>query len=490
MSVRRVGLLFYASKLYGVLVGALFVLIVTRNLPVDDYGAWGVISTLLNYATVATFTNYWVTRLRAAGEPSATSTGLVISLCFAAVFTSLYALSIGWLSSAFSVRQSALLLSAAYIPVLYAVSALYSSVYGFNPSGAAISEIFFESGKLVAAAPSVLRGEVTLEKALIFVLAGYVIQGASLAYFSRRELLRKPSRRIAARVLALSQINALSVVMPLIASLDVVLLSSLASNTSVAFYTIVNPYLNLISYSYFLARGLYPALIAGRGPEASLLLGEALRLTLLLATPTAVGAAVLAPNLLHLFRPEYSLAGQVLRLAAFSAMIGSVNGVLSDALQGLERADLEGAPPRELYRSWIFKVQALMLAKVVLGVGGVACILSLTRDPLSAAVYARASWLAADALVLLTLVSWLGMGGALAGVAKGGARFAAAALLASAAAWAFHPLKIRDVLLAVGTGAVVYFAFLYFADAWFRELARLALRRALALSKPGVSGSG
>ncbi|MEM1509813.1 MAG: hypothetical protein QW291_08005 [Thermofilaceae archaeon] len=490
LSVRRVGLLFYASKLYSVLVGSLFILVVTRNLSVDDYGAWSVISNLLNYATAATFVNYWITRLRAAGELSATSTGLTISLCFATISTSLYALSLSWLSSTFNVRQSALLLSAAYIPMLYIVSTLYSSVYGLNPSGAAISEICFESGKLIAAVPLALRGEITLEKALALVLAGYVVQGVSLAYFSRREILHKPSRQVAARVITLSQINVSSVVAPLIASLDVALLSSLTSNISVAFYTVVNPYMNLISYSYFLARGLYPALITKKNPDASALLEEALKLTLLLAIPTTIGATVLAPNLLYLFRPEYSSAMQVLRLAAFSAMIGSMSGVLSDTLQGLERADIEGAPLKDLYKSWIFKIQTLMFAKVVLGVGGVACVLAFTKDSLNAAVYARASWLVADTLAFLILINWLSMKSVFTRIVKNIVRFTAAALLSSTVAWILHPLRIREAFLAVGIGAIVYFVFLYFVDAWFRELARLAFKRVFAFLEPKINHSG
>jgi O-antigen/teichoic acid export membrane protein len=41
---------------------------------------------------------------------------------------------------------------------------------------------------------------------------------------------------------------------------------------------------------------------------------ESLRLVLLLGVPSLVGVLFLAPNLLYLFRPEYAVAGDVLRL--------------------------------------------------------------------------------------------------------------------------------------------------------------------------------
>lgn len=492
LSLKRTGVMFYLAKLYGLATGGFFVLIVTRNLDVTEFGAWGTISTLLSYAAVATFVNFWVTRLRASGNQAATTTALVLSAILAAPATATYVALSSNASSALKVPWTAVMVSAFYVPILYVNSALYASAYGATPFYAAVSEVVFETVKLTAALLATGLWGVNLEVALLSVLTGHLAQTVALIWSLREDLRLNPRMEVAKKVLALSWANVFSVVPSMISGLDVLLISALVSSESVAYYTVVLPFMNAVSYSYFLSRGLYPRLIASKGSEIYLL-NEALRLVLLLALPSSIGVAVVAPNLLYVLKPEYSQASLTLRIAAFAAMVSALNGVLADAIQGVERADLEGGGFRELLKSKIVKVQAFSCAKSLAGVAGIAAVAFTLKDPLRVAVFSRGVWLAATVVELVILAVWAGAFPVLRNLAYAISIYASSSFTAALVAYSLNPLKIREVIATALLSASLYFCILYLLDPWFKATAHravsLVFKRNRRFSNPSSSQS-
>lgn len=473
MGLKLTGALFYAVKLYGLLVGAAFILLITRNLAPEEYGAWSVISSLLTYATAGTVVNYWVTRFRAYGDASATSTGLALAAAFSIAASAAFAALAGSLPRVFGVPLAAAWLTLPYIPVLYANSALYAAVYAVEPRAAALSEFAFETAKLAAALVFTLGGRATLKEAMLAVLVGYATQLVSLALAAGGEAFKRPSASTARRVLSYSWLSGLSLLASLIGSADALLISHFSSNEAVAYYTVVFVYSNAIGYSYLLARGLYQRLLStGNRPE---LVEESLRIVLLLAVPSTAGAIALAPNLLYLLNPLYARGADVLRAAALTAMLGTVNGVLLDAVQGAERVDAAAVSRRELVKSKLFKVVALSYAKDTVALPGIALSISLARDPVSVAVGARLSWLAAELLTAIVLATWAkGLG--VRAPAREALEFTVAALAASLPAVLINPLRIREAFLALFVAATTYFATLYPLSRWFRLQASYAFK--------------
>lgn len=477
MGLRLIGALFYASKLYSVLVGAAFILLVTRNLSPEEFGAWGVISSLLAYALLASFVNFWVTRLRAFGEKDATTAGLALALLFSAVSTSLFALLLPSASSAFAVPQAALSIALTYIPVQYVNSVLYASVYASKPAAAAASEVLFETFKLVAALALAMMGKITLVSALLAVLAGYVAQLLALAATTWKEIVQRVRPDTVKRILSYSWVTALGAPISLIASADVLLISHYAGNSAVAFYTVVLPFMNLISYSYFLARGLYQKLLTAGEASAAAYTEEALRLVLVIGVPAALGSIALAPSLLYIMNPLYITAAPVLRVAALAALLGSVNSVLSDSLQGIERADFLGVEPRQLVKTVFFKLTVLGYARAFLTITGIsAVVLTLHTSTLDVATLSRLVGLLAEAITLAFLVEWAEKRGFKLPLTEA-TKFVLASLAMCIVVVLANPLRIREVLLVALLGASVYFATLYLVDNWFRTLVTCSLRR-------------
>lgn len=481
MGLRLVGALYYASKLYSVVVGAVFILLITRNLSQEEFGAWGVISSLLAYALTASFVNFWVTRLRAFGDRSATPAGLVLALSFSAVSTLLLLLLAPYASRAFTVPVAALYIALAYVPVQYANGALYASVYAFNPMAAAASEVIFESFKLAAALLLALLGKVTLTSALLAVLVGHIAQFSALLVSARSEITASMKLDTLRKILSYSWLSAIGVPISLISSADVLVISHLAGNDAVSYYVVVMPFVNLIAYSYFLAKGLYQRLLTSADSKAPEHTREALRLVLMIGTPAAMGSIILAPNLLYIMNPVYEPAAPVLRVASVTALLGSLSGVLTDALQGVERADALGAKPRHLVKTIIFRLTLLGYVKAFIIIAGVAAA-TLARTPVEVATLARLSGLMAEITGLAVLALWgRGLGFKL--PLREATKFVLAGTVMCVAVAPLSPFRIREALLAALLGTFVYFSALYFIDGWFRELTALAFKRITAMLK-------
>ncbi len=476
MGLKKTGLLFYLERIYSVLVGAAFILLVTRNLRPSEFGAWSVVSSVLTYASMATLVNYWVTRFRARGEVESLPTGLAISSAFSLVAMASLALLSRAISDSFNVPYEALVVSVFYLPFLYLNSAMYASLYAVNPPLTAVTEFVFETVKLLAALVFALTSKVTLVTAMLAVLAGHAGQTLALAFLTRRDMRHRPSLELAKKMLAYSWVNALGLPASIIASMDVPLISHYASNRAVAYYTVVLTYSNLVSYSYMLARGLYPSLLQSQ-ENAREKLEETLRFSLMLGVPTALGAVVLARNLLFILNPDYVVAAPVLAVASIASLVGVFNGILSDALQGLERRDSEELNPAGLAGTYMFKATAIGLARAVAGIAGLLLVLSMVREEVWIATLARASWLFAEIIVFASLYVLARQYLSLRLVAGVFARYFVASVPMCLVVVYIDPWRIREAFLAVLAGGAVYFATLYIVDGWFRRLARATLAR-------------
>ena len=65
------GLISLAIRLFSIITGLVFTLIVTRQLTIEEFGTWGLISGIFIYAlAVHPIVGYWATREIARGENS------------------------------------------------------------------------------------------------------------------------------------------------------------------------------------------------------------------------------------------------------------------------------------------------------------------------------------------------------------------------------------------------------------------------------------
>jgi len=72
------GMVGYLSSIFNLITGFLFIIIITRNLTIQEFGTWQVIASVIGYALIpAIIPSYWSFRNIARGQRVATSSFIV-----------------------------------------------------------------------------------------------------------------------------------------------------------------------------------------------------------------------------------------------------------------------------------------------------------------------------------------------------------------------------------------------------------------------------
>ncbi len=476
MRLRYVGLVSYFSQILSLLTGIVFVLLVTRNLSVEEFGEWQIATAYLYYGTFAsTIIPYWVTRFRARGYLESLSTGLAINMIISIPFLAGLLLLSPIAGEMLGVDPTILVMVSLYIPVSYAFTVLDARAKAVNPAFSAYSTIIYEISKIMIALLFLLTTQLSLLTVIITVLIAMILQTLYLTACSFSELKNKINFKVATNWIKISWIRLYDAIGQTFLYFDIPLLVILTgSDKTVAYYTIVMTFTAIIAYSKSLSIGLYPTLLQEKGGRKEI--EEMMRFSLFLAIPSAVGLIALAPNILYVFKPEFSIAENVLRITAIATLLRVMHMIFLSIIGGTEKVDAETTSFRELARSRLFIVSSMPHLRAVITLTLIYLLISYYKSSirLGDEVYPALLARVADLLTMIALVSYsyhiarkstsftIPWGHIL--------KFIASSIPMALLVSFFSPTKIREVLLVVLIGAIVYFAFLYLIDRWFREL--------------------
>ena len=481
--LRYVGLVSYISQLFGVLTGALFILLVTRNLTVGEFGEWKIASLLISYSTfISSVIPYWVTRFRARGYKSSTITGLILNIFLSIPFSTGFILAIPFLTKTLSVDSSILYIATLYVPATYVLNLLTAHAGAVHPEAVAYSSMLFEVTKLLLGYILIQIFRISLSGVMTAVLSAMLIQLSFLLLLAFQDLRNPIDWEMAKKWIKMSWIQVYSSGGGMLMNLDMLLLVTLVkSEEAAALFSVGLVFSSLIAYSESLASGLYPKLLEKSGGIAES--EEALRLSLLFAIPSTSGILALSPFLLYLFKPDYVVAEHILRIMALTGSLNVLITILNAILSGVEEKDVETTAFKELVRSNIFTVSSLLyirscisLPLIYIFITSVMTFLSANDLIVWSAFWAQVGNLIAT-IVTLTIAyvkarkalrfrfPW-----------SDTVRFLAASLIMTLAILPLRPMKIRDTLAVAALGATVYFSVLYLINNWFRALVSRAYR--------------
>jgi len=473
MGLKKIGLVYYGAKLYSVITGTIFVLITTRSLSVEDFGIWTIISNIISYFVLfSPVINYWIIRFRARGEEKATSTGLFLSLIISLLLILIFLCVSPFLSSLFNFPINLNHLIILYIPLLYLLGVLYSAVYSLDQISAAISEIIFETMKVLLLVLLFILSRVTLQDLLLVLFLAYIIQTVFLTFKSWDDIKRKPSMEFARKIIKLSWLNFYGLLSKFVINLDIPILSYLKSNVSVAYYSVGIPFTRIISHSQFLAAGLYPALLKG---EKARHISESLQLVILFSIPTTAGILLLAPELLYVLKPEYVIASDVLRILSLAIFFETLYNVLNSSLQGIETTDKETSSFRRILKSKLFISYTFAYLKALILIPGIVIFSFVIKGQLETALLGRAVYCLSNIVLLILAYRILLRNITFKFPWKEMMKYIFSALLMCLLVSPFHPLKIREIVGVGFLGASVYFIILYLIDRSTRSLIKKIL---------------
>ncbi|MEM2338903.1 MAG: hypothetical protein QXW83_01730, partial [Nitrososphaerales archaeon] len=337
--LRYAGLIAFVTHIVGIFTGFLFVTIITRRLPIYEFGLWVWISRLIGYfAFPALIINYWVTRYIARGFKVA-KTSLLLTTLLASISTIFYLAILPLASKVVNAPQFFFLIATIQVPLTYFIYNLNSISYGTRPQVISYGNLVFEILKVPIAALMVVFFRLSLIGAILAVAFAQICQVLIVYTFIRSEVKGSFDKKLVKLWLKAFWIPMYGEFANFSLTLDVIIIIALiSSSVALAYFGAAYTIASLVCSPIYLAYALYPKLLAG---GVSKDVEEALKLVMMLAIPMAIGAFIISREILYILNPKYVVAvpvAQVLILYALLCIIASFSGYI---ILGTEKVELK-----------------------------------------------------------------------------------------------------------------------------------------------------
>ncbi|MEM3144889.1 MAG: hypothetical protein QW332_02695 [Thermoproteota archaeon] len=353
--LRYSGLVNFASRILSVATGLMFTILVTRRLNEELFGAWQFYLSLLNYFIVpSSIVNYWLTRDMGRGRKVARS-GIVFSGTISMISAILFVFLSPVFRESVSIDTQTFFAFTFWIIVMCCASSLEAICHGIQPQTVGYGVIVFEISKVIFGAFMVGYLKYSLFGAVLSIDLALVIQIFFYLLRISKHLREKLSFRDIERWLRTSWIPLISTLPWLVFLQDAVVVTLISGSLlPIAYIRAANIFTGVISFSGTLAVGLYPKLLSG-GSEKDI--EESLELVLLFLIPMVFGQFILAEPLLYVLRKEYAFTYNVLRIMVIGSAIGTMKGIFSTIILGLEKTDVNENPSwRSFAKSYLMKI--------------------------------------------------------------------------------------------------------------------------------------
>lgn len=346
--IREAGLVAFAVKLGSAITGLAFVVIVTSTLPQQSFGLWGLIGRVIGYSYFpVVIISFWTTRFSARGE-SVGKTVLIASLIFSAVLVPVYLLisylTAGLVSEAAPPHPNLFyyLISTPQVLLYILAATLEGILWGTNPVKGSWGLALFEVAKVPIGFVAVRVLRLSLEGAILAVIGAQIVQIVSLFVFTRKDItLGIISFAVIKRIVRTGWLAILNNLHPLVISLDFQVVAIFTLSTlPIAYYSAALAVATAVSYSGFLASGLYPSILAGK--DAGKASTQVMELQVAFLVPMTIGATLLSRQLLHLLKPpsgDYSIAAPILWILIIATAFSSLQATLDSIILGSETID-------------------------------------------------------------------------------------------------------------------------------------------------------
>jgi O-antigen/teichoic acid export membrane protein len=177
--------------LSSIVLGLLFVLILTRTMSSVDYGTWGLISGLFVYGLIFdhVFT-FWAVRNSARGIES-TKTSIVSSALFSTLGVVIYIIAAFIVGSEVESNINIIFFGAILIPLIFLNRILTSIISGWKPHIAAFGVLIFTSFEFLAALFLIHYFVMSIIGVIISVAIGYIVSNSVLLFTIRNKIKHK-----------------------------------------------------------------------------------------------------------------------------------------------------------------------------------------------------------------------------------------------------------------------------------------------------------
>lgn len=348
--LRFAGTIGFLIKILSLFTGLIFVILITRNLSIIEFGQWGLINSILIYGVFpASVLGYWFSRYTAKGIPIAKS-GILISFLFIGIGLIAFFVSSYLFFDDYEILLPIILFASLQVPTSSLVGVFVSIANGKKPEYASYGFLCFEIAKVIIAFVVVLTKGITLLDAIIIITIAEAIQIGILSYLLRSEISESVNFENIKKIFKVLWIPFFNQVTSPVYASDVLIVSLItATITHVSFFKVGIVFAAIISYGGYLVYPLYIKLLGG-GKNTDVLITTKLMLTFTI--PLAFGIFILAEPLLFLLNPEYITAKYILQILVFFNLTLSTRSIFSNVVLGTEK--LEGIESKGDFKKMLF----------------------------------------------------------------------------------------------------------------------------------------
>lgn len=331
------GLISLSVKLLSVLTGAIFTIIVTRQLTPEEFGTWGLIGGIIVYAVaINPIINYWVTRELARGENSG-KTGIFSSGIFSIIGVFVYIIAAYFVGVQSNVDIEILLFASILIPLMFINDTLTAINLGKKPHVTSYGFLVFEILKIPAALIFIYYFKMGIEGAIIATFIAYVGSIIILGIHSRKYIRSNFQKQYVMKWIKLFWLPTYRNIPSLLSLSDVVIFSIITGSVvGVAYYSAARTIGVLVNHTRAFSRGLYPKLLETQKQE---FLQENLIRMFYFSFPLIAVSIVFAKPGLYVLNPIYQEAFLIVIIFTLRSFLTTLNKIFFQALQGMEEVD-------------------------------------------------------------------------------------------------------------------------------------------------------
>ncbi|MGH2638383.1 MAG: hypothetical protein ACRDF4_03775, partial [Rhabdochlamydiaceae bacterium] len=254
--------------------------------------------------------SFWTIRYRARGARIG-KTLMFASAVFSLVLSVAYVLlSLGVAHSisgqgGFGSNIYYFMISTPQVPLYIFSGVLESILWGSVPERASFGFGIFEISKVIIGAVAVAIYHLSLTGAILAIIGAQITQVITILLMTRMEYKDNISIAIISKMVRTGWLAILNQLHPLVVNLDFLIVAVLTGSTlPLALYGAAFTYGSIITYSGWIAYGLYAGILAGVDPKKST--NQVLELQYLFIVPMVIGEIILSYDLLRLLKVSYT----------------------------------------------------------------------------------------------------------------------------------------------------------------------------------------
>ena len=358
--LRYAGLINFIANIISIFTGLIFVILVSRKLPEEQFGLWHYLGVIVQYYVIpATLINYWIIRYAGRGFKVA-RTGISLNSLLMIISETIFLISAPMLIYAVPTNVNLnLIIIALALQLLsgYYLGTLIALAGGVAPQAIGYGLLIQEITKIIIGYYLVRILQLNLFGAIMSYTISRYLYALFLTIYLKEEFSEKINKNLAIKWIKLSWLPAYSFIPGYLRNLDVVLITFTYSSLPVAHMKAIQTIATTIAYSERLHAPLYAKLLSGGSSKD---IEIALSYFLLFAIPMMAGISAMSKTFLSLLKAPYAASANALTIATIYAFTLALSQLFARILLGVEKVEIKNTVSmKEYVKSKLFYVPAM-----------------------------------------------------------------------------------------------------------------------------------